>query len=106
MRYHRSMTTLLSNNQTRHLRSLGHHLQPVVRIGQHGIHKNVLEELDIALDSHELIKIKIVADKASRQEMIGALITQSSAQLVQHIGQVVLIFRRNQENPKVVLPSK
>jgi RNA-binding protein len=100
------MNKTLSNNQIRHLRSLGHHLKPVVRVGQHGIRDSVLEELETALDAHELVKIKLAADKTSRQTMINQLTEHSGAQLIQHIGQMALVFRRNQKKPKVVLPSQ
>lgn len=94
----------LSSQQIRHLRSLAHHLKPVVWIGQHGIRDNVLQELEIALDSHELIKVKIAAEKAERQQILTQLLEQSGAEFVQHIGQMGVLFRRNTKKPKVVLP--
>jgi RNA-binding protein len=48
----------LSNLQKRHLRSQAHHLKPVVMIGQHGLKDSILAELDIALDAHELVKVR------------------------------------------------
>lgn len=96
----------LNDKQVRHLRSLAHHLKPVVWVGQHGIKPSIIEEVNIALDSHELIKVKLVADKATRISMIGELTEATQAQLVQHIGQMAVLFRRNEEKPKVVIPSK
>ena len=96
----------LSNNQIRHLRSLAHHLKPVVRVGQHGIRDSVLEEVNIALDAHELIKVKLVAEKAERTAMIEAITAATESVLVQHIGQIAVLFRRNEKKPKVVLPSQ
>lgn len=96
----------LSQKQIRHLKSLAHHLKPVVRVGQHGIRDSVLEELGIALDTHELVKVKIAAEKAERIEVIRRLTEASGAELVQHIGQMAVLFRRNNEKPKVVLPSR
>ena len=95
----------LSEKQIRHLKSLAHHLKPVVRVGQHGLRDSVLAELEGALDVHELVKVKIVAEKAGRFEIIGQLIEASGAELVQHIGQIAVLFRRNTQKPKVVLPS-
>jgi RNA-binding protein len=96
----------LSNNQIRHLKSLAHHLKPVVRVGQHGVRASVLEELSGALDTHELVKVKIAADKAERIEVIAQLTEATGAELVQHIGQMAVLFRRNTKKPKVVLPSR
>ena len=96
----------LSNKQIRHLRSLAHHLKPVVRVGQHGIRDSVLEEVDIALDAHELIKVKLAAEKAERTAMIDLITAANGSVLVQHIGQIAVLFRRNEKKPKVVLPSQ
>jgi RNA-binding protein len=96
----------LSNKQIRHLRSLAHHLNPVVRVGQHGIRDSVLGEVEIALDAHELIKVKLAAEKAERSAMIETITAASGAVLVQHIGQIAVLFRRNEKKPKVVLPSQ
>ena len=53
----------LSESQKRHLRTLAHHLKPVVWVGQHGLKESVIAEIELALDSHELIKVKVVADR-------------------------------------------
>ena len=58
-----------------------------------------------ALDAHELIKVKIAAEKAERLKVISQLTEASGAELVQHIGQMAVLFRRNKKKPKVVLPS-
>lgn len=96
----------LSQKQIRHLRSLAHHLKPVVWVGQHGLSENILEETRIALDAHELIKVKIAAEKAERIEIIGKITAATDSTLVQHIGQMAVLFRRNNDKPKVVLPSQ
>ncbi|HMB59267.1 MAG TPA: YhbY family RNA-binding protein, partial [Xanthomonadales bacterium] len=49
----------LSTQQIRYLRGLSHHLRPVVTIADKGLSENVLAELDSALDTHELIKVKL-----------------------------------------------
>ncbi len=96
----------LSASQIRNLRSQAHHLKPVVMIGQHGLKDSILEEVEIALDFHELIKIKIVADKEERIAIANRILESSQAELVQHIGQMAILFRRNPEKPKIILPSK
>lgn len=97
----------LSNNQTRHLRGLAHTLKPVVMVGQHGLKDSIMTEVEIALDAHELIKLKIsVGDRDARDEIIRRIVDQSRAELVQRIGNTAILFRRNTEKPKVVVPSK
>jgi len=97
----------LSKIQLKHLLTLTHNLKPVIMIGQNGITENILKELEIALDFHELVKIKIAgADKAGCGEMIQQLIDASSAEVVQKIGKTATLFRRNNKNPKIDLPKK
>lgn len=95
----------LTSSQIKHLRNLTHHLKPVVSIGQHGITDNVMNELNIALDHHELVKIKIAGDdRDARQAMIKQLCDDSGAEKVQAIGKTLTLFRRNAKKPKVELP--
>jgi len=96
----------LSDSQKRHLRGLGHHLKPVVRIGQHGLKESIFTELELALDVHELIKVKVVADRDERKELIASICQKTGAELIQSIGQVAIVFRRNKEKPKIALPTK
>lgn len=95
----------LSKAQIRHLRSQAHHLRPVVLIGQHGLKDSVLEEIDIALGAHELIKIRIsAADRGERSTMLAKVTDHSGADLVQVIGHTAVLFRRNPDKPRIVLP--
>ena len=50
---------MLSKNQIRFLKAQAHHLHPVVLIGANGISEGVDREVNRALDSHELIKVKL-----------------------------------------------
>lgn len=95
----------LSNPQIRHLRGLAHSLKPVVMVGQHGLRESVLEEIGIALDFHELIKIKVSAgDRDKRDDIIREITATTHAELVQRIGNMAVLFRRNTKKPKIVLP--
>jgi len=95
----------LSDVQKRHLRSLGHHLKPVVWVGQHGLKETVLAEIDQALDFHELIKVKIAAERETRSTIAADICAQTGADPIHAIGQMVILFRRNTEKPKIALPS-
>lgn len=95
----------LSDQQKKHLRGLGHHLKPVVRVGQHGLTDNVLAELGQALDTHELVKVKIAAERQERQEVASRIVAETDAEAVHTIGQMLVLFRRNVKKPKVALPS-
>ena len=100
-----SVFVSLSNAQIRHLRGLAHSLKPVVMVGQHGLRDAVLEEIGIALDFHELIKIKISAgDRTARDDILDRIINETGAERVQRIGNMAILFRRNLKKPKIILP--
>ena len=95
----------LSDPQKRHLRSLAHHLKPVVWVGQHGLKDSVIAEIGLALDSHELIKVKVAADRESRNAIAAEICQQTGAEPIHAIGQMLILFRRNEEKPRIALPS-
>ncbi|OOZ35812.1 ribosome assembly RNA-binding protein YhbY [Solemya velesiana gill symbiont] len=96
----------LSNSQKRHLKGLAHSLKPVVMTGQHGLTEGALNELEVALDAHELIKVRINAgDREERKQMLEALCDKSGAELVQSIGHIAVLYRHNPEKPKITLPK-
>lgn len=95
----------LSAAQKRFLRSKAHHLKPVVMVGQHGLNDNVFNELEIALDVHELIKVKIAADRDERNAITQTILDKTGVELVQTIGQMSILFRRNEKKPKLELPN-
>jgi len=95
----------LSEAQRKQLKRLGHNLKPVVIIGNAGLSEAVLAEIDIALSHHELIKVRVNAgDREARDAMVASMCERSTAELVQRIGHIALIFRRNPDRPRVELP--
>ncbi len=97
----------LSKPQLKHLVNLAHHLKPVIMVGQHGVTESLLNELNIALEHHELVKIKIAGeDRDSRKAMIEQLCEASAAQKIQSIGKTLTLFKRNTKKPKIELPKK
>jgi RNA-binding protein len=95
----------LSPSQRRYLRSLAHDLSPVILLGAKGATDAVLKELDLALSHHELVKVKLSGgDKDERQEQIDFLSQGTRAESVQQIGHIVVLFRRNEDEPKLALP--
>ncbi|MBK8816455.1 MAG: ribosome assembly RNA-binding protein YhbY [Methylococcaceae bacterium] len=77
------------------LRSQAHGLKPVIMIGQAGVTEGVLAETEIALDHHELIKVKIRAERDERNTMCEKICTATKANLIQMIGQIAVLYRYN-----------
>ena len=78
------------------LKTRAHSLKPVVIVGQSGLSESVRAEIELALDHHELIKIKIRDNDRRMREQIGREICiATGAELIQRIGQVIVIYRKN-----------
>ncbi len=77
------------------LRAEAHTLKPVVMIGQSELTVAVLAEIEQALDSHELIKVKIRAERDERKRISEKICTDTGAELIQTIGQIAIIYRLN-----------
>ncbi len=95
----------LTNSQIKHLKGLAHDLKPVVMIGDKGLTDAVMEEIKIALEAHELIKVNVRAEeREERQQMIEKIIKKSQSVKVQTIGSKLVIFKRHKQ-PKLELPK-
>ncbi len=64
-------------------------------IGQSGLTEAVLTEIKLALVTHELIKIKIRAERDLRKQMSAEICLKTQAELIQTIGQITVIYRYN-----------
>ena len=91
-----------SSKDLRQLRAQAHSLKPVVTVAGKGLAPSVLEELDRALNDHELIKVKVaVGDREQRESVIEQLCSQSEAYLVQRVGKIATLLRTNpQADPR------
>ncbi|HES75723.1 MAG TPA: ribosome assembly RNA-binding protein YhbY [bacterium] len=95
----------LKANQMRHLRSLAHNLKPVVLLGQQGLTEAVMAEIELALEHHELIKVRIPGmDRDDKRNTIDAICEQSGAELVQAIGHMAVLFRKRAKDSQISLP--
>jgi len=93
----------ITSEQKKAMRSIGHNLNPIVTIAGNGLSEGVLEELNRALDDHELIKVKLaIGERDIRAQVIDSMVEATNSELIQTIGKVALIMRRNpRANPKL-----
>ena len=93
----------LSQAQKKALRSIGHHLDPVVTVAENGLSENVIAELERALSDHELIKVKLaLAERELRRQLVAEAARDTRAEIVQVIGKMALLYRHNpQASPKL-----
>ena len=93
----------LSSAQIKRLRAEGHRLKlkPVVTIGQKGLGENLHNEIETALNHHELLKLRIPGDdKSGKRELASVLCEHHQANLVEAIGNVIVIYRCNPETDR------
>jgi RNA-binding protein len=95
----------LTPAQRQYLKGLAHNRQPVVMIGSNGLTPAVLKEIDLALNAHELIKIKAASDEPdTRRAWLEEIAVATGAAPVQQIGKVLVIYRAA-DKPVIVLPA-
>ncbi len=100
------MSAALSNPQKRYLRGLAHDLKPVILVGAKGITDNLVAETGLAIERHELIKVRVAAgDRELRDLWIAELCERAQSDLVARIGNIAVLYRRSQDNPLIVLPK-
>ncbi|HYP88700.1 MAG TPA: ribosome assembly RNA-binding protein YhbY, partial [Polyangiaceae bacterium] len=95
----------LTGKQKSYLRALAHKLKPVLQIGHQGVTDGVKEALEVVLERHELLKVKVAGDAEIDASEVGPQLAKATkSHLVQIIGHTVVLYRPRVENPKVVLP--
>ena len=85
----------MNSADKKRLKAKAHSLKPVIMIGQSGLTAAVLAEIKATLLAHELIKIKIRAERESRKQITEQICAESQAELIQTIGQIAVIYKLN-----------
>ncbi len=81
-----------------HLKAKAHKLKPIVMLGSKGLTPAVNREIDIALDDHELIKVRVACeDRDEKKALVAEICETAKAELVQLIGNIAVIYRKNIE---------
>ena len=95
---------MLNSKQFAHLKSLSHSLNPVVQVGHKGLTDSVINEIQISIKAHELIKIKLQEkDKNKRKLLLDEICKKINGQAINMIGMQIVIFKPS-EPSKIDLP--
>jgi RNA-binding protein len=95
----------LNNKQKQYLKGLAHPLKPVVMLGNNGLTEGVLAEIELALQHHELIKVKVAAEERETKTLIvDAIVRETKASSVQVIGNMLVLYRPSTDDRKIILP--
>ena len=96
----------LTGKQKSFLRSMGMTMEPVVMIGKEGVSPTVVQAAREAIKKRELIKVRVLQNAEEEPaEAIETLAERADSELVQVIGRNGLLYRKNQEKPKIELPK-
>jgi len=96
---------MLTGKQKRYLRGLGHNLKPVIVVGKGELSESLLRETGEALETHELVKVKILEScMLDRNEVSKGLSEACSADVAQVLGRTILLYRRSKE-AKIEFPK-
>lgn len=93
-------TQKITKQQREYLRKAAHELKPLVQIGKQGVTDTVRSAVDVALTAHELIKVKFVASKEEKWELVEKLTAATGSEAVTIIGNVAILFRRHPDPAK------
>ena len=100
----------LKGYQKKFLKGLAHGLKPVVFVGQKGLTANLIDAIQDALETHELIKVKFVdvKDKQQKVSLAETLAAGANCQLVGMIGHMAILFRQQTDPDKrsIQLPQR
>jgi len=95
----------LTGKQRRHLRALGHPLTPVAQIGKSGLTDAFVAAVDQALATHELVKLRLLpAAELDRHTAADELAARTGAEVAQVLGQTILLYRPDPDDPRIELP--
>jgi RNA-binding protein len=83
------------------LKGRAHQLKPTVMIGNAGLTESVLKEIELTLKLHELIKIRVMAERPEREAILAEICAKLNAAPVQHIGKILVVYLPNPDAHKM-----
>lgn len=96
---------MLTGKQKRFLRSKAHHLNPIFQVGKGGVNDNMVKQIAEVLEARELIKVSILQNcEDDRDTVADQLSRGAKAELVQVIGNTIVLYKESRENKQIVLP--
>jgi RNA-binding protein len=90
----------LKGSQRKHLRGLAHGYKPVVQTGKEGLSEKVLDAIDAALEAHELIKVKMAADREDRERFVPVIEERLDCECVGTVGRMAILYREHPDPEK------
>lgn len=97
---------MLTGKQKRFLRSMAHSLNPIFQVGKGGVNENMIKQISDALEARELMKISILQNcDEDKHTVADQLAKGTRAELVQIIGNIIVLYKQSRDNKQIVLPK-
>jgi RNA-binding protein len=97
---------MLTGKQKRFLRSKAHHLDPLFQVGKGGVNENMIKQIDDVLEARELIKVSILQNCDEDRDTVAEQLSKGAkAELVQVIGNTIVLYKESKEKKQIELPK-
>ncbi len=97
---------MLTGKQRSYLKSIANTMDPIFQVGKNGITENFIKQVEDALESRELIKIKVLNNSLlDATEVASQIAEEIDAEFVQSIGNKFVLYKESKENKKIELPN-
>ena len=96
---------MLTGKQKRFLRSKAHHLNPIFQVGKGGVNENMIKQVGEALESRELLKVSVLQNCEEDRDTVAQQLSKGAkADVVQIIGNIIVLYKESKENKQIDLP--
>nr|WP_304218830.1 ribosome assembly RNA-binding protein YhbY [Fredinandcohnia onubensis] len=97
---------MLTGKQKRFLRSKAHHLDPIFQVGKGGVNENMVKQISDALEARELLKVSVLQNCEDDRDTVAQELSKGAkAELVQIIGNTIVLYKESKENKQLELPK-
>lgn len=95
----------LTGKQKRYLRSLAHHEKPLFQVGKNGVTESFTDQFEDILEKRELVKVSVLQNcMEDKDSIVESLISATDAELVQVMGNTIVLYRESKDNIEITLP--
>lgn len=96
---------MLTGKQKRFLRSKANQLKALFQVGKNGVNENMIVQINEALEKHELLKVSILQNCEDSRDVVAKELSEGTeAQVVQIIGNNIVLYKESVENKQITLP--
>ena len=97
---------MLTGKQRSYLKSIANRTKPIMQIGKAGITDSFLQQLELALESREIVKINILENSDLNTKEAASTVAEAvDGEFVQAIGNKIVIYKESKNNKKIELPK-